>query len=249
MFFRAKLLVFLWHFLVSVSIIALCYWLVYNAWYPDGLASAAGGSFLLKILAISSFVSGPILTLIILKTPKSRVQFYRDFTCIVLLQLVVIGYGVHSLFLARPIFIVYSKGVIDVVTVVELDQYGGLFGSGEIYSRANLFSPSHQCISLPTTLEESNKLLFSAAQGRDVQFYPRYYRACSELEMTERLIDVKFFSELFPGGQAAVSDSKLSASVGFLPVRFRFGQGIRLFSSNGASMYIKLSESTNATGN
>ena len=80
--------------------------LLYYVWYPQPFFDASGGKFLLMLLVGVDVVLGPLITLIIFDTKKKSLKF--DLAVIAFVQLAAICYGVYTMYLARPVFVVFS---------------------------------------------------------------------------------------------------------------------------------------------
>ena len=93
--------------------------LLYYVWYPQPFFDASGGKFLLMLLVAVDVVLGPLITLIIFDTKKKSLKF--DLATIALLQVAAICYGVYSMYLARPVFVVFSVDEFIVVPATDVD--------------------------------------------------------------------------------------------------------------------------------
>lgn len=113
---------FAWrHLLVSAVLAALCAGLVFGLWYPAPYRSLllVGGIFLL-VLAVD-VVCGPLLTLILCTPAKSLRERVLDFCVIGAIQLAALVYGLHSVWVARPVVMAFESDRIIVVTANEVD--------------------------------------------------------------------------------------------------------------------------------
>jgi hypothetical protein len=110
---RIKL--FLYHVTCSFIIIATFSAAILAIWFPVPYRSAAGGVALLLILASVDIVLGPLMTLFLAKNKKDLREIVLDLCVIALVQLGALAYGVHSIFIARPVH-----------TVFEIDRFKGI---------------------------------------------------------------------------------------------------------------------------
>ena len=94
------------HLGLSVVIAIGVVLLLYYVWYPQPFFDASGGKFLLMLLVGVDVVLGPLITLIIFDTKKKSLKF--DLAVIAFVQLAAICYGVYTMYLARPVFVVFS---------------------------------------------------------------------------------------------------------------------------------------------
>ncbi|MBI5889508.1 MAG: hypothetical protein HZB47_02375 [Nitrosomonadales bacterium] len=63
---------------------------------------------------------GPLITLIIFDTRKKGLVY--DLAVVVAIQLGALGYGVHTMFAARPAFIVFTGQELAVISAVDIDE-------------------------------------------------------------------------------------------------------------------------------
>ena len=65
-------------------------------------------------------VCGPLLTLVLASPRKSRRERWLDFSLIGLIQLAALAYGMHSVWVARPVALVFEVDRLVVVTANEV---------------------------------------------------------------------------------------------------------------------------------
>jgi len=76
--------------------------LVFLVWYPWPYRIVSGGEKLLFLVMGVDIVMGPLITLAIFDIRKPTRELKRDLAIIVALQLAALGYGLHTVYLARP---------------------------------------------------------------------------------------------------------------------------------------------------
>jgi hypothetical protein len=160
------------HLLLSMAIVGIMVLFMLLVWYPWPLFEAAGGSRLIFILAAVDVTIGPLITLVIFKAGKKGLKF--DLSAIALLQLAALGYGIHTVYLARPVYMVFTVDRFDLVLAKDLDPKDLATARAE-FRRLPLGRPRFIGVQEPTDVATRNKLLDSALQGKDVQLYPQYY--------------------------------------------------------------------------
>lgn len=109
------------HLLVSACVAALVALLVFRFWYPSPYGAMAGGLTLFAILVGVDMVLGPMLTAVIASPTKPRAELVRDIAVIALVQATAFGYGVYTLALARPAYIVFEVDRLRVVAAADLE--------------------------------------------------------------------------------------------------------------------------------
>ena len=91
------------HLAGSILVAALAATLVFTLWYPWPYRIVSGGSELFALLVSVDVVLGPLITLAIFDRRKPWVSLRRDLCVVVLLQVIALGYGLHTTFIARPV--------------------------------------------------------------------------------------------------------------------------------------------------
>jgi hypothetical protein len=104
------------HLLISAIVavvIGICIkWLL----FPGDYAVLAGGQELFWLIVSVDVIIGPILTAVIFNPSKHRRELQRDLSVIVILQFAALMYGLHTLYIARPIALVFEVDRFRVVT-------------------------------------------------------------------------------------------------------------------------------------
>lgn len=108
------------HLLICLLVASLVAALVFGLWYPHPFGELSGGQSLFWLIVIVDVVCGPLLTLVIYNPKKPRAELVRDIGLVVLIQLAALGYGLHSLLQARPVWLAYEKDLFRVVSLPDL---------------------------------------------------------------------------------------------------------------------------------
>lgn len=168
------------HFGISAGIIICLTGLLAVTWYPPDYAWAVGGINLVGILAGVDACLGPLLTLIVWDTRKPELRF--DITVIALCQILALGYGLHAIFVARPVYMVFAKDRFELVSAVDIPE-GELNGvTREEFKSLPLTGPEVVGVMEPTTPQERERILFSSMSGgADLAQLPRYYVPYAEV--------------------------------------------------------------------
>lgn len=110
-----------WHLLVSLGIAALVSLVVFVLWYPTPYASVVGGGMLFAILVGVDVVCGPLLTFVAFNPAKSRRELTIDLGVIAVLQCLALGYGLHTMWNARPVYLAYELDRFYVISPSTLE--------------------------------------------------------------------------------------------------------------------------------
>lgn len=213
------------HLLGSVFVGLCSAALVFLVWYPWPLPVATGVTAIFVILLSVDVVIGPCITLIVFNPAKKELK--RDLTIVLLLQVGALLYGMHTVFIARPVYYVFNVDRFDLVygndlTPEKLDKV-----TDQRFKSHSILRPEVIAAQAPDTGEKRNKVLFSAlAGGDDLPQLPQYYVPYAEqkkqvLERVHPLDELKPFNKergdeisALIGKYALIKDG-----VGFLPLR------------------------------
>ena len=103
------------HLGLSLAVAALAAALVFWLWFPPPFRALSGGRELFVLVAVVDVVIGPLVTLVVFNPRKSRREKWLDFSVIGALQLAALGYGLHTIYEARPVHAVFEYNRFRVV--------------------------------------------------------------------------------------------------------------------------------------
>lgn len=171
------------HFAVSFLAILVLALVLAATWYPPELVRAVGGLRLIVLLAGVQAGLGPLLTLVVFKSGKRGLRF--DLSVIALLQVLALAYGLHVIFLSRPVYVVFAKDRFEVLTAAEIPRENLGKASREEFRALPLAGPMIVAARKPEDLQKAQEILFSAlAGGPDLAAFPQYYEPYSEQATT-----------------------------------------------------------------
>lgn len=203
------------HLLCSLSVAALAGALVFGLWYPYPYRELAGGRELFLLIIAVDVVCGPLLTMVLYNPAKPRAELWRDLGLVVVIQLAALGYGLHVVWQARPVYLVQEIDRFKVITAQELLDESVAKLPAALRPRW-LAGPITVAIREPKDTAERNKVLFESVQGgRDyaerAEFYLPYEGAAA-LKALQRAKPLAVFLEKQPSQRNAAAD--LAASKG-----------------------------------
>jgi hypothetical protein len=162
------------HLLISFTVVGAVAAAVLYFWYPPALFHMAKADELLMIIARVDLVVGPLLTLIVYKAGKATLRF--DLSVIALLQAAFLSYGLYSLFVTRPVFMVASATTFDLVFANEILPDRLAQASQPRFSALGFGRPVLVGAIMPSDSNERMKIVDSMlGGGGDLQTMPRYY--------------------------------------------------------------------------
>ena len=109
------------HLAASVAVLTLVLGGFYVGWYHWPGWYLAVVTPVIAVLAGVDVALGPILTLLISSPQKAPRELARDVAVIVVLQLLALGYGSLQLWNGRPLYYVFSGGILQMVQAYDLD--------------------------------------------------------------------------------------------------------------------------------
>ena len=166
------------HLLLSATIGAAVLTFMLTVWYPWPLFRAAGGNELIFILVGVDVALGPLATLVVFKSGKKGLKF--DLTVIALVQLMALGYGIHTVYLARPVFLVFTLDRFEVVTQKDLDPKDLAKVTHSEFQPSVLARPHYVAAVFPSDPALRARVVETSVVGKDLQMYPQYYVPYSE---------------------------------------------------------------------
>lgn len=96
------------HLIVSATVVCLIALWMFLVWYPEPFRSLSGGLHLFGILTMVDLMLGPCATLVISSPNKLRREWNMDVGLVILFQLGALGYGVWTVYQARPVYLAFE---------------------------------------------------------------------------------------------------------------------------------------------
>lgn len=151
------------HLGISAVIATLSACLIFLVWYPAPLARIQGVDDVVMLMMVVDVLLGPVLTVAVFRRGKRGLTF--DLAVIALLQAVALLYGLHTIFIARPVRIVFNVDRFDVVAAVDIDVES--LARARVAGKPGLgwFGPMMTVASAPRDRKENAALTFSALSG------------------------------------------------------------------------------------
>lgn len=210
---KAASRVALFHLLASALVASLVAVLVILVWYPQPYGLLSGGLRLFSILVMVDVICGPLLTLVLINPKKSRREVATDMTMVVLIQLGALIYGMHTVYQARPLYLVHE---VDRFRVIAMPDFNGADVGGSLAALPKDLRPTWTDgpvvvgIRDPKSSEErKDVLLDSVFGGRDYSQRPEFYvpyDSAYQSKALARARPLKKFVDLYPETGAEAMD-------------------------------------------
>jgi hypothetical protein len=231
------------HFALSAIVILGVLGLVYLGWYEGVFSKIQNLGKVLLIVICVDIVLGPLLTFVVYKKHKKSLKF--DLTVIALIQLAFLSYGVHSVYAARPAFLVFAVDRFEAISLLDWPEDTKPATSDA--STPNLFSPKLVAALLPKDPKERENLMFSStAGGADITQLPKLYVPYKAVlqDVIKRAQPLSALKALNPNAtayidQIASSLGKPNDELGYLPLKGRHGDAAVIVDKKTGSVLAK----------
>lgn len=110
------------HLVISLVIAALAALLVLGVWYPYPYREISGGRELFFLIVTVDVILGPLITLAIFNRKKPWPVLRRDLLVISLIQMSALVYGLHTVYITRPVHLVFEYYRFNVVHAIDVPQ-------------------------------------------------------------------------------------------------------------------------------
>ncbi len=216
------------HLGISATIAVVALATMLTVWYPTPLFDAMGAEGLVFIMVGVDVLLGPLVTWIVFSPGKPLRLLRLDLAIIGTLQLAALAYGIHVIFLARPVYELFVRDRFEVTTASEVSDAELAKVTRPEFKTLPLLRPRLAAAVVPKDPQEQLRIMMSAAAGADLKTYPQHFVPYeSQLEVVrEKLLPIaelrKHHPEAIADIDAAVRDTGLpEAKLGFLPLRAR----------------------------
>lgn len=163
------------HLLGSVVLAGLAALLIFAVWYPRPYMHLSGGDTLFWLIVGVDVICGPLLTLILFTPSKPRAELARDFALVVMVQLGALGYGLYTLWVARPLFLVAEMDRFKVIAFGQIrsEDQAAL---PEALTPKLWQSPQQVSVKIPSDFDEKMRIVQEVLNGGpDLGERPQYY--------------------------------------------------------------------------
>lgn len=227
------------HLLLSATVAACAAALVFGLWYPGPYRLLSGGRDLFFLVVSVDVVLGPLLTLVIFNLNKGWPHLRKDLAVIGLVQLAGLGYGLHTVYIARPVAMVFEMDRFRVITAADVLK-AELPQALPEYRQLPLTGPWLISIRDAQKGEERNQALFLAVlKGVDTSQRPIFWQpyATAQAQAVQKSRPIDDLRKHYAKRQAEI-DNKLGelhlkpGDARFLPVIAR-GDWVAVMDTQG----------------
>lgn len=217
-----RLRAFAIHLAISAVVGGASALFVSQVWYPSPLLAIMGGFGIFLILIGIDVILGPAVTLIIVNPGKSKRALLLDYTVVACVQIAALIYGLHTLAIARPSYVVFAKDGFLIVRANDLAPEDFAASGPPPFRSAGLLGPVWAVADLPKEVAERNRMVMQAVSGgREYWSYPKYYRPLDNDVIARAAKPLGELRQKLPAGtpldvtyNSSISDE---SKLGFLP--------------------------------
>lgn len=170
---REKFWAFGLHFLITSMVAIAAAALIFLIWFPGQFAIMVGGTKLFLLIVGCDLALGPLISLVIYNSKKSRRELLLDYSIVGIVQLAALAYGLYAMSGSRPAYIAFVTDRIEVIAASEIDPSDLPAAKHSAYRSLPKWGARYVATVAPP--EERNEALFTALGGKDVGFLPKYY--------------------------------------------------------------------------
>lgn len=226
------------HFLLSLLVAAFAAALVFGVWYPFPYRELMGGKDLFMLVVGVDIVCGPLLTMVLYTPTKSRRDLTRDLGLIAIIQFVALLYGLHTVMVARPVYLVFEVDRFNAVSAVDIDV-DALIKAKKPWDELPIWGPRVIAAREPQDKDEMVKSLDLSLKGSEPSTRPDWWQPF-EASRTDVLKRGKLLLELRkryladPGALARIdlavkNSGKAEADLLWLPLTSQRNKGWVVF--------------------
>jgi len=211
------------HFLVTLALAACAAALIFLVWFPDPLQTMIGGTELFILVTGCDVALGPLSSLVVYNSKKTRRELVFDYVVIGIFQLAALCYGVYILGGTRPVYIAFSTDRLEVVVARDVRETELAAAKDPRYRKLPLNGPMFVGVKVPKS-DRSNALTQSLA-GNEEHMRPRFFVPYADVlpEIRSQAKPVAELEKSHPASkpllEAAIAGLEVpAANVAWLPV-------------------------------
>jgi hypothetical protein len=170
---REKFIATAIHFVATLLLAALAAGVIFLLWYPSPFATMIGGGELFLLVVGCDLALGPLLSLVVYSSRKSRRELLLDYSVIGLLQVGSLVYGVMTTADARPVYVAFSLDRFEVVLAGDLRESELAQARDPEYRDVPWTGPRFVSVVIPPG--DRSDALFEALSGNEEHRRPKFY--------------------------------------------------------------------------
>jgi hypothetical protein len=225
---REKLVACAIHFLATLLLAALAAALIFLVWFPAPFARMLGGNELFLLVVGCDLALGPLISLVIYNSRKSRRELITDYSIVGLVQIAAVVYGIWIMAGTRPVYVAFVQDRFEIVQAADLKATELAAANDSKYASKPLTGP--RLISVVVPPAEAEAAMFQSLEGNEEHQRPRFYMPIeAELPaIQKRAKKLEDLAARFKRSQADIDRAQREAGIPpehqrWLPVRHSKG--------------------------
>lgn len=163
---------FVLHLISSVVVLLLIFLMLDFILYPYGFLFASKGFEIFKIIVLSDIFLGPLIMLVIFNPIKKSLK--KDVAAVLIFQLSFLAFGIWTMYIARPVYIVFNENQFNVTTATEIEDVNLKEVRLSKFKSLPLFTPIFTGSTAPTDKKKLEQISFTTNFGAGINTYPQY---------------------------------------------------------------------------
>jgi hypothetical protein len=221
---REKIVATTIHFFVTLVLAAIAAALIFLVWYPDPFHEMIGGSELFVLIIGSDLALGPLMSLVIYNSRKSRRELLLDYSILGVVQIAALVYGVSIMAGARPVYVVFNADRFEVVLASDLREKELAQAKDPQLAKVPWYGIRYAAVSM--TDKERQDELFESLAGNEEHRRPKFFVPLESYvpQIVKRAQPLPALEKKLPGGKSALDAALRNVDVpaerlAWLPVR------------------------------
>jgi hypothetical protein len=198
------------HLLMTALVAATCAYVVFMIWFPHPFHIFAGGAELFCLVVGIDLLLGPLLTYAVFNPEKKRRTLIIDLSIIVAVQLAALCYGVHAVYLARPVVVAFEGERFRVVAAVDV-LATELSQAAPDIRQLSLTGPKFINAEMPGDAEQKFETVMMAMAGFDIGTRPKFWSSWDQRARQSVLLSMRSFES--KSADPCSVDSKFTSAV------------------------------------
>lgn len=213
------------HLVGVLVLIAISGFLLFKIWFPYPYCQTSGGRNLFLVLFAVSVICGPLLTLVLFDSSKSRSKLWVDAVLIIAIQISSLAYVFYGIAQARPVYLAYEGNRFRVVTMRDVDP--GRWPDAQLEFRSPGYSGPRLVGAKLAEATDSNyrQSIVESLQGLHPSFRPERWvpyesqRAALQAELKPMAaLKAKHAQDVASINEALMQKGLTDDSAGYLPL-------------------------------
>jgi hypothetical protein len=170
---REKWRAFAIHFTLTALLAVIAAAIIFWVWFPSPFDRMIGGAELFALVVGCDLVLGPLISLVVYDSRKSRGKLVFDYCVIGLLQLAALGYGLWIVASSRPVYVAFALDRLEIVAAADILPAELPAARDPRYRSLPITGPRR--VAIVVLPEDHEDALWKALEGNEEPARPKFY--------------------------------------------------------------------------